>query len=91
MHGGDALMFTARERQMIRLLIERGLCTKEAAWELHIAESTGYVHRQNIMRKLRQTLGRGEFADICSVDLALYAITHKLVDYAAIERRYAGA
>jgi DNA-binding NarL/FixJ family response regulator len=82
------MTFTAREQQLIRLCVERGMCIKEAAWELHISEKTGQTHRANIMRKLRDTLGRSEFQPVTSVDLAFYALVNNLVDRDVIERRY---
>jgi len=82
------MTFTAREQQLIRLCVERGLCIKEAAWELHISEKTGFTHRGNIMRKLREALGRNEFEGVTSVDLAFYALVNNLVDREVIERRY---
>jgi hypothetical protein len=83
------MTFTAREQQMIRLCVERGLSTKEAAWELHISERTGFTHRCNIMRKLSKVLGRNEFEGVTAVDLAFYALVNNLVDRDVIEKRYA--
>ena len=83
------MTFTAREQQLIRLCVERGMSTKEAAWELHISQKTGETHRYNIMRKLRDTLGKSEFESVSAMDLALYALVNNLVDRDVIERRYA--
>lgn len=82
------MTFTAREQQVIRLCVERGMSIKEAAWELHISPKTGEVHRANVMRKLREALGRNEFQSVNAVDLAFYALVNNLVDRDVIERRY---
>ena len=85
------MTFTPREQEFIRLLVERGLGTKEVAWELRIAEKTAHTHRANIMRKLREMIGIPEWKYANVIDLTLYAVTHDMVDMRAIESRYAVA
>jgi DNA-binding NarL/FixJ family response regulator len=83
--------FTPRELELIRLYVERGLCTKEAAWELHISYATADTHRSNIMRKLRRLLNVCEYYRLSSIDLALYALTNELVNPAEIYQKYSRA
>jgi DNA-binding NarL/FixJ family response regulator len=84
-------MFSARERQMVCLLIERGMTTQEAAWELHISPRTADTHRANVMRKLRLALHRRPFEGVSILDLALYAITNGLVNIEVIQQKYQAA
>ena len=82
----EMVAFTGREQQVIRLLVERGLSSKEVAFELKISERTAQVHRNNIMRKLR-----GEFAasgPLSITDLVLFSIVHGLVDMEKVRTKY---
>ena len=81
-------IFTPRELQLIRLLIEQGLSTSEAAWELRISRKTGAVHRAHIMEKVRTALRLPECRPIGPIDLALFAMANHLVDCATIEKKY---
>lgn len=87
----EPLTFSARERQIVRLLIERGMTTREVAWELHISPRTADTHRTNVMRKLRIALNRRPFEGVSILDLALYAITNGLVNIEVIQQKYQGA
>lgn len=80
--------FTKRELELIRMFIEEGKSTKEAAWDLHITQKTGETHRGNLMRKLRRKLGYTRIQPVSAVDLTLFAITNGLVDRALIEKKY---
>lgn len=83
-------MFTPRELEFIRMLVERNLTTKEIAGELNISTETAWTHRTNIMRKLRTALHL-EQRGVSLVDLVLYAVTHKCVDLDRIYAKYGGS
>jgi DNA-binding CsgD family transcriptional regulator len=85
------LTFSARERQIVRLLIERGMTTQEVAGELNISPRTADTHRTNVMRKLRVALHRRPYEGVSILDLALYAITNGLVNIEVIQEKYQAA
>lgn len=77
--------FTKREKQIIVLLVEKGLGTKELADPLGIAVKTAATHRANIMAKIAYACG---LYHVGPLDLALFAVTNGLVDVATIRQRY---
>lgn len=81
-------MFTARELELIRVLVERSMCNKEAATVMGISLKTVETHRGNVMRKLREVLCPDDIFGLNKVDLALYAVVNELVDMRAIQRKY---
>ena len=85
------MILTPREDQIIRLFVECGFTSKEAAVELGIETKTVEAHRSNIMRKLRGQIypGAQRWQRTCTaVDLVLYAVVNGLVNMSKIESKY---
>lgn len=84
-------MFTPRELEVIRLIVEDAKTDKEVATALSISTQTVHVHRQNIMRKIATVLypDREPYLQHVNLaDLCLYAVVNHLVDMEFITKKY---
>jgi DNA-binding CsgD family transcriptional regulator len=84
-------MFTPRELELIRLVVQEGLITKQLPDRMHCELKTCETHRANVMRKIRGVAHPYASAwahEGSMIDLALYAVVHGLVDMSVIEAKY---
>lgn len=81
-----AELFSERERQLLRLMVEESLIDKEIAAAMGLKEQSVKNTRHKMYLKVQDFLG-------CSwtlgmVDLALFAVTHGLVNMRTVIDRY---
>jgi predicted DNA-binding protein (UPF0251 family) len=84
--GRAKAIFTGRELEILRLLVEEGLNTKEAAGARHCTESTIKQCCHRMYEKIQNFLGYRQPID--RVGLALFAVTHELVNMRTVIDRY---
>jgi predicted transcriptional regulator len=79
-------LFTARELEFVRLMVEEGLNTSKIAEVLGITTQTAKNYRFRIYRKAERFLG---YKDVMKQhELALFAVTHELVNMRTVIDRY---
>jgi predicted transcriptional regulator len=79
-------LFTARELEFVRLMVEEGLSTSKIAEVLGITTQTAKNYRFRIYRKAERFLG---YKDVMKQhELALFAVTHELVNMRTVIDRY---
>lgn len=76
----DRRPLTARELEIVKLMIEEGLVSKEIATRLNLSTKTVETHRAHIFR------AAGVHS---SVDLTCYAIVNEIVDMRILRARFA--
>lgn len=81
-------LFSPKEREVIHLLVEEGLTAAEIADAMRLSLHTVAVHRHNINHKINQFLGYKGEQRLSSISLALFAVTHELVNMRTIIDRY---
>lgn len=80
--------FSPREVEVIRLLVEERLDSKEIGETLGIAWNTVKVTENRIHTKMRQFLGLRDTERVRQMDVAAFAIVHGIVNLDILKDRY---
>jgi DNA-binding NarL/FixJ family response regulator len=84
----SAGIFTPRELQILRLMVEEGLRDKEIAEIFGWNPDSVKQKRCVMLKKLTAYLGYGEDESFNKTDLAIFAIVHQLVDSKVLVDRF---